>query len=144
MTDLETLKEKLARLRLKAMAQNLEAVLEQAAQKNLQPTAILHRLVDHELEARRQTAIASRYRQSHLLDKPTLDQFDFHHHKSRLDQKTQILNLFSLDFIAKRRNVLFIGNPGTLQVRSVVGPATLNPALSHLWPVSLPAGLVGF
>lgn len=113
MTDLETLQEKLARLRLKAMAQNLEAVLEQAAQKNLQPTALLQRLVDYELEARRQTAIASRYRHSHLLDKPTLDQFDFHHHKSRLDQKTQILNLFSLDFITKRRNVLFIGNPGT-------------------------------
>ena len=113
MTDLETLKEKLSRLRLKTMVQNLEAVLEQAAQKNLQPTAMLHRLVDYELEARRQTAIASRYRQSHLLDKPTLDQFDFHHHRSRLDQKTQILNLFSLDFITQRRNVLLIGNPGT-------------------------------
>ena len=42
-----------------------------------------------------------------------MDQFDFHHHKSRLDQKTQILNLFSLDFITKRRNVLLIGNPDT-------------------------------
>jgi DNA replication protein DnaC len=76
---------------------------------------ILHRLADHELEARRQTAITSRYRHSPLVDKPTLDQFDFHHHKSRLDQKTQILNLCSLGFIAKHRNVLFIGNPGTVK-----------------------------
>jgi DNA replication protein DnaC len=113
MTDLEILKEKLIRLRLKAMAQHLDLVLEQAAQKNLNLATTLNRLTDHELEARRQTAIALRYRQSHLIDKPTLDQFDFHHHKSRLDQKTQILNLLSLDFIAKRQNVLLIGNPGT-------------------------------
>jgi len=113
MTDLDILKEKLIRLRLKTMAQHLDLVLDQAAQKNLNGVATLHRLADHELEARRQTAITSRYRQSRLVDKPTLDQFDFHHHKSRLDQKTQILNLFSLDFIAKRHNVLFIGNPGT-------------------------------
>ena len=113
MTDLEILKEKLLRLRLKAMAQHLDLVLEQAAQKNLNLVTTVNRLTDHEIEARRQTAIALRYRQSHLIDKPTLDQFDFHHHKSRLDQKTQILNLFSLDFIAKRQNVLLIGNPGT-------------------------------
>ena len=64
MPDLEDLKEKLIRLRLKTMAQHLDLVLDQAAQKNLNGVAILHRLADHELEARRQTAITSRYRQS--------------------------------------------------------------------------------
>lgn len=112
MSDLETLQEKLTRLHLKTMAHQLDSVLEQAAQKNLNLTATLTRLADYELEARRQTAIALRFRQSQLGDKPTIDQFDFHHHKSRLDQKTLILNLFSLDFIAHHQDVILIGNPG--------------------------------
>jgi DNA replication protein DnaC len=113
MADLLTLKEKLIRLRLKTMAHQLDLVLEQAAQKNLNLTATMNRLADYELEARHQTAIALRYRQSQLADKPTIDQFDFHHHKSRLDQKTPILNLFSIDFIANHQDVILIGNPGT-------------------------------
>ena len=113
MTDLEALQEKLTRLRLKTMAQQLDLVLEQASQKNLNLAAAMNRLADYELEARRQTAIALRYCQSQLSDKPTIDQFDFHHHKSRLDQKTLILNLFSLGFIANHQDVILIGNPGT-------------------------------
>lgn len=113
MADMETLKEKLIRLRLKTMALQLDLVMEQAAQKNLNLAATLNRLADYELEARRQTAIALRYSQSQLGDKPTIDQFDFHHHKSRLDQKTLILNLFSLGFIANHQDVILIGNPGT-------------------------------
>lgn len=113
MADLETLKEKLLRLRLKTMAHQLDSVLEQAAQKNLNLTTTMNLLADYELEARRQTAIALRYSQSQLNDKPTIDQFDFHHHQSRLDQKTLILNLCSLDFIAHHQDVILIGNPGT-------------------------------
>lgn len=113
MSDLENLKEKFIQLRLKTMAHQLDFVLEQAAQKNLNLTTTMNRLADYELEARRQTAIALRYSQSQLSDKPTIDQFDFHHHKSRLDQKTLILNLFSLGFIAHHQDVIFIGNPGT-------------------------------
>jgi DNA replication protein DnaC len=113
MADLESLREKLLRLRLKTMAHQLDSVLEQAAQKNLNLTATMNRLADYELEARRQTAIALRYSQSQLSDKPTIDQFDFHHHKSRLDQKTLILNLFSLGFIANHQDIILIGNPGT-------------------------------
>jgi len=113
MTDLEALQEKLTRLRLKTMAQQLDLVLEQASQKNLNLAAAMNRLADYELEARRQTAITLRYCQSQLSDKPTIDQFDFHHHKSRLDQKTLILNLFSMGFIANYQDVILIGNPGT-------------------------------
>lgn len=113
MSDLEPLKNKLIQIRLKTMAQQLDSVLDQASQKNLNLPAVLNRLADYELEARRQTAIALRFRQSQLPDRPTIDQFDFHHHKSRLDQKTLILNLFSLDFISKHQDVILIGNPGT-------------------------------
>jgi len=113
MADLEMLKDKLIHIRLKTMAQQLDSVLDQAAQKNLNLPAVLNRLADYELEARLQTAIALRFRQSQLNDKTTIDHFDFHHHKSRLDQKTLILNLFSLDFISKHQDLILIGNPGT-------------------------------
>jgi DNA replication protein DnaC len=95
------------------MAQQLDPVMAQAAEKNLNLIDTLQRLTDYELEARRQSAITLRYRQSQLFDKPTLDQFDFHHHKSRMDQKSLILNLSCLDFISQHKDIIFIGNPGT-------------------------------
>ncbi len=56
MTEIETLKEKLSRLSLKAMAQHLDSVLIDAAQKNLSIASSLNRLADLELERRWQSA----------------------------------------------------------------------------------------
>ena len=47
------------------------------------------------------------------MEKTTIDQFDFNHHKSRKEQKTQILNLFNLEFVTEHKDVILIGNPGT-------------------------------
>ena len=44
MADLETLQEKLLRLRLKTMAYQLDLVMEQAAQKNLNLATTMNRL----------------------------------------------------------------------------------------------------
>jgi len=113
MTSLNHLKEKLIRLRLKTMAQNIEAILKEASDKNRDSLFILHQLVDLEAEHRWHTAIKLRFQQSKLNEKLTIDQFDFNHHKSRKDQKTQILNLLNLDFVNQHKDVIFIGNPGT-------------------------------
>jgi len=113
MKDLERLKEKLIGLRLKLMAQHLEATLKEANQKNLDFLSILNRLADLEAEHRWQNAIKLRWQQSRLNEKITIDQFDFNHHKSRKDQKTQILNLLNLDFVTEPKDVILIGNPGT-------------------------------
>lgn len=48
-----------------------------------------------------------------LNEKLTVDHFDFNHHKSRKDQKTQILKLFNLEFQKEHNDVILIGNPGT-------------------------------
>ena len=112
MKDLERLKEKLIGLRLKLMAQHLEATLKEANQKNLDFLSILNRLADLEAEHRWQNAIKLRCQQSRLNEKITIDQFDFNHHKSRKDQKTQILNLMALEFIREKKDIIFIGNPG--------------------------------
>lgn len=112
-TELDQLKDKLARLQLRAMMQNLETVVREAGEKNLGFLASLNRLADLELERRWQNAIKLRWEQAKLFEKCTVDQFDFEHHKSRKEQKTRILNLLSLEFIRDRMDVILIGNPGT-------------------------------
>jgi DNA replication protein DnaC len=112
MTTQQALKDKLMALRLKAMADQLDPVIEAAATHNLDLLGTLSRLADIELEQRFQNAIALRWRQSKLADKLTIDQFDFRHHKSRHEQKTRILNLLNLDFVRAHMDVLLIGNPG--------------------------------
>jgi len=99
MTDLERLKKKLINLHLKLIAQHLEAVLKEANQKNRDFLFILNQLADLELEHRWQNATKLRFQQSRLNEKITVDQFDFNHHKSRKDQKTQILNLLNKNII---------------------------------------------
>jgi len=51
-----------------------------------------------------QSAIRLRFQQARLTEKITLDAFDFHHHKSRQDQKAQILDLLNLDFFVSQMN----------------------------------------
>jgi DNA replication protein DnaC len=113
MTDLQRLKDKLIGLRVKVMAQHLEAVLKEAREKNRDSLFVLDQLADLEAEHRWHNAIKLRFQQSRLTEKITLDQFDFTHHKSRRDQKSHILNLLNLDFVKGHRDVILIGNPGT-------------------------------
>ncbi|MBW1784887.1 MAG: ATP-binding protein [Deltaproteobacteria bacterium] len=113
MTDLHHLKEKLINLRLKIMAQELDAVIEDANKKNLDFLSVLERLADLEAAHRWQNAIKLRFQQPKLNQKISIDQSDFDHHKSRKDQKTKILNLLNLEFLGEHKDVILIGNPGT-------------------------------
>src|SRR6516162_2718362 len=101
-----TLEQKLQQLNLTAMSQQLEKTLAEAATRNLSLSATLEALADLELEARRQ-------RLSRLQTQLSIDSFDFHHHKSRLQIKNRALRLLDLDFLQKGTNVVIIGNPGT-------------------------------
>jgi DNA replication protein DnaC len=113
MTDFEHLKEKLINLRLKVMAQHLESVIKQANEKNRDSLFVLNQLADVEAEHRWHNAIRLRFQQSKLNETITIDQFDFNHHTSRKDQKTQILSLCNLGFVKELKDAIFIGNPGT-------------------------------
>lgn len=104
--------EKCKTLRLKTIAQNLAEVIEMATEKNWSPLETIDQLFDLELESRHQNKIALRFKQSKLLEKPTIDQFDFDHHGSRKQQKSKILNLMTLEFIGQKKDIILIGNPG--------------------------------
>ncbi len=109
---IDSLIEKLKLLRLKAITENLPEALKIGEQKNWSSLQILDHLVNLELEHKRQNKIALCFRQSKLLKKNTIDQFDINYHSSRKKQKTLIKNLLSLDFINKKKDIIFIGNPG--------------------------------
>lgn len=113
MTEIESLKEKLSKLHLKAMAQQLETVLREAQEKNLSVAKALHRLAEMELERRWQSAVKLRWEQAKLHERVTIDQFDFNHHKSRKEQKNRIVSLLDLGFVREHMDVVLIGNPGT-------------------------------
>jgi DNA replication protein DnaC len=108
-----TLEQKLQQLNLTAMSQQLEKILAEAASRNLSVAATLEALADLELEVRHQRAIERRFRLSRLQAQLSIDSFDFHHHKSRLQIKNRVLRLLDLDFLQKGANVVIIGNPGT-------------------------------
>jgi Fe-S cluster assembly ATPase SufC len=90
------------------LAQELDAILQDANKKNTGSLCILERLADLETGHRWQNGIKLRFQQSKLNEKVTIDQFDFSHHKSRKDQKTQILNLFNLEFFREHNDVILI------------------------------------
>jgi hypothetical protein len=60
MSELDQLREKLARLQLRAMMYNLELVVREAGEKNLGLLASLNRLADLELDRQWQNAIKLR------------------------------------------------------------------------------------
>jgi DNA replication protein DnaC len=109
---IDKIKLKLIQLHLKACAAHLAEIIDAGAQNNLSFLQSLERLLDLELEARDQIRVATRFKQSRLAEKPTIDQFDFHFHISRKDQKTRILNLLTLEFIKHNKDIVLIGNPG--------------------------------
>jgi hypothetical protein len=83
------------------MSRQLDQTLSDAAARNLSVAATLEWLADMELEARRNRAIDRRFKQSRLQMQPSIDAFDFQHHKTRLQNKTRILRLLDLHFVEK-------------------------------------------
>jgi len=108
----EAVCEKYRALRLNTCMRQLPAVIQMAAEKNWPTLKTIEHLLDLELEARRQTQMLLRFKQSRLCETPTIDQFDFNFHSSRKNQKSKILQLLALDFLSEKKDLILIGNPG--------------------------------
>jgi len=109
---IETVMEKFHLLRMKTCAENLPQILETAKTKNWPVLQAIDHLLDLELEAREKRRIALCFKNSKLLEKPTIDQFNFDWHGSRKKQKIRILNLMPLEFMKQKKDIILIGNPG--------------------------------
>jgi DNA replication protein DnaC len=104
---------KLKRLRLITFASNIKQTLETAEEKSWSSLQIMDHLAELELNEREKNRVELRFKQSKLLVRPTIDQFDFNFHVSRKNQKNIILNLMDMEFISQKKDIILIGNPGT-------------------------------
>jgi DNA replication protein DnaC len=121
-TIYQQLREQLHYLGLRAVADQLAPVIEQAEKSKPPYTQFLHDLLAHEVTAVEQRRLQGRLRFAKLPARKTLEQFDFSA-QPNLDRRI-VEDLATLRFIEEKANLLLIGPPG-------VGKTMLATALGH-------------
>ncbi len=115
-------KEKMKRLCLTWMAENLDHELAEAARLNRPPGEVLQRMLDGESETRSVRAVERRLKAARLPGVKTLDCFDWTWPEEI--NRDQVRHLFTLAFMRTATNVIFIGGVG-------VGKTHLAAALAR-------------
>jgi DNA replication protein DnaC len=100
----------LNKLKLDHLEAQLDAVCEQAAQRQQDYKSFLVQALDTEWQGRHQRGIEARLRQARFPWIKTLDQFDFDFQPS-LDRR-QVRELAGLSFVERAHNVIVLGPPG--------------------------------
>ncbi len=118
--QLERLHEQMAKLRLTKTQERLEALLQEAASKELSYGDFLDQLLTEEIAAKTSKNITMRTNLARFPFVKTLDSFDFAYQPS-LDKK-QVHSLATCHFIEHGDNVVILGPPG-------VGKTHLSVAL---------------
>ena len=108
-TLLETMREHMKELKLKAMSQIFEEEAEKAAKSNLSYTEYLARLLSAEVVRKVDASINTKINKARFPRQCTLESFDFDF-QPELNAK-QVKELAKLNFMRKR-NVIFMGPPG--------------------------------
>lgn len=117
MTKIENTIEKLHLLRLNNMADHLSDALEKEKTNNNGFLCMLDYLLDLENESRWKRAVENRIKSSRLIDKFLPNDFDFKFDPSRQKIRSLSLRLLECDFIQEKKDIIFIGNPGTGKTR---------------------------
>ena len=100
----------LERLKMDHLEAQLDAVCEQAAQRELDYKTFLARALEAEWQGRYRRGIEARLRQSRFPWIKTLEQFDFDFQPS-LDRR-QVRELAGTSFVERAHNVVILGPPG--------------------------------
>lgn len=100
----------LDKLKLEHMETQLDALCEQAAQRELDYKTFLTQALHSEWQGRYQRGIEARLRQSRFPWLKTLEQFDFDFQPS-LDRR-RVRELAGLGFVERAHNVILLGPPG--------------------------------
>jgi DNA replication protein DnaC len=106
----QSLAEQLAYLKLPFMLEEHAPLAAQAAQEHWDHVAYLARLVAGEATLRRERSVQRRIAQARFPVIKTLEQFQWNWPKSI--NRMQVQNLFRLQFLAEKGNVIFLGNVG--------------------------------
>ena len=109
----------LAHLRLKGIAGALDQELQRAELEATPVSDVLHRLLIEEQVYRQNQSLLYRLKGARIPWDWTLKTFPFD--KQPGVRKAQILQLSGLDFLERKENIVFIGNPGTGKSGLAVG-----------------------
>jgi DNA replication protein DnaC len=97
-------------LKLPFLKAHYAELAQQAAQASWTHVDYLARLIDGQYQQRRQHTIERRIKTAHFPVLKTLEQFRWDWPKSI--NRLQVQNLFRLEFLAQKANVIFLGNVG--------------------------------
>lgn len=109
----------LEKLKLEHLDNQLDAVCEGAAARDLDYKSFLREALATEWQGRFQKGIETRLRQSRFLWVKTMEQFDFEFQPS-IDRK-QVRELCGLSFVERSQNVVILGPPGVGKTHLAVG-----------------------
>lgn len=93
------------------MAKNFERLEKEAIDNGYTPLEFFEALLDEEMVTRENNRFNRLLKGAKFPIIKTIDQFDFS--KAPFLKKTEILEIFNLEFIKDNQNLIFIGAPGT-------------------------------
>ena len=108
---MNTLKARLRNFKLSGIHNSLETRLEYAQEKSLAYKEFLELLMEDEYNNRRDNSHKKRYAKAKLPAHKTVEDFDFTFQPSI--NKKIINDCLTCSFVKERKNIVFIGNPGT-------------------------------
>lgn len=108
---MQLLKSRLKNFKLSGVYNNLEERLSYAQEKSLSYSEFLGLLLEDEENNRRANSYKKRYSKAKLPAHKNIEDFDFSFQPS-IDKRT-INDCLTCNFINEKRNIVFIGNPGT-------------------------------
>lgn len=108
---MEALRDQLRNFKLAGMLMSLEERLTYANDKQLSYQQFLELLCEDELNNRNDNSYKKRYAKAKLPAHKMIEDFDFSFQPSL--NKKQINDALTCQFIKEKRNLVFIGNPGT-------------------------------
>lgn len=107
----DALSKSLKKLRLSGLAQTLDVRLQEAAGHNLNHAEFLELILQDELAVRGDRLLARRVRAADFREPKTLEDFDWQFNTSI--KRKQVYELATCKFIRERRDLLWLGPPGT-------------------------------
>lgn len=116
---MNTLKSRLRDFKLSGIYNSLEDRLSYAHEKSLSHVELLELLLEDEANNRINNSYKKRYARAKLPSHKTLEDFDFSFQPS-IDKKI-INDCATCNFIREKKNIVFIGNPGTGKTHLSVG-----------------------